>query len=146
MLLDWSVKVVNAKLSSAKRRKITGLIARLVEEYQPEVLVTKRLHSSRSSRTARSAESAISRTSPLHPKSHFCNIPSVKWSHFFSPGERTNKTKLSEMLCQKHPVLRHELRRERNNDNPYYVRMFEAVALGTMAGAKRANMYHRIVE
>lgn len=52
---------------------------------------------------------------------------------FFSPERNINKSKLAELICQRHPVLRHELEREQDNYNPYHVRMFEAVALATMA-------------
>lgn len=133
------MKVVSGKLSPAKRRKIVRLVDRLIQEYEPNILALKKLHSSRSSRTLdrlnREIE-GIAAANDVKLEKH--SIQEIE--QFFMPEERINKMGLAELLCQKHPVLRHELHKEHNNLNPYHIRMFEAVALGTMVEAKTKRM------
>ena len=51
---------------------------------------------------------------------------------FFMGKKRSNKQGLSEVLASRYPVLIPELHKEQENENPYYYRMFEAVALGAI--------------
>jgi hypothetical protein len=51
---------------------------------------------------------------------------------FFYPDARINKRALAEKVAEKYSVLSHELKREKAIINPYYIRMFEAVALGSL--------------
>lgn len=131
VLIEWSVKVVAGPLSQTKRKKIAKLIDRLISEYEPDIIVTKRLHPSRASqvlnRICRDIEAAAIADGIMSER---YSIQEVE--QFFAPGERMNKIHLAELVCKQHPVLHNELNRERDNCNPYYVRMFEAVALGTM--------------
>jgi hypothetical protein len=48
------------------------------------------------------------------------------------PEEKGNKKKLAERIALDYPVLFRELEKEKSNRNPYYVRLFEAVALGSV--------------
>jgi len=41
-----------------------------------------------------------------------------------------NKMKLAQLLALRYPALWHEFNKERNNKNPYYKRIFEAIAIG----------------
>jgi hypothetical protein len=43
-----------------------------------------------------------------------------------------NKRKLAELAASRYPVLAHEARKEKTINNPYQIRMFEAVALGSV--------------
>ena len=49
-LLDWGVKVVAGKTPSGKLGSVRAILRDCVERYDPDVLVIKRLHRSRSSR------------------------------------------------------------------------------------------------
>jgi hypothetical protein len=51
---------------------------------------------------------------------------------FFYPDGRINRRMLAEKVAGKYPVLSYELDREKTIRNPYYIRMFEAVALGSV--------------
>lgn len=135
VLFYWSVKVIRGPLTMAKRRKIAMLIHRVISKYEPDIVVLKNIHSSR---TSRHLDRLCNDVETIAAEN---GIQLVKYSiqeveAFFSPQERINKTTLSELLRQRHPVLRHELFRERNSYNPYHVRMFEAVALAMMAEAR----------
>jgi len=50
---------------------------------------------------------------------------------FLCPDEMANKRDMMGILASRYPVLSYELDRERAIINPYHVRMFEAVALGS---------------
>jgi Holliday junction resolvasome RuvABC endonuclease subunit len=131
VLIDWSIKVISGKLSPSKRLKMSSLIDRLIDEYEPDIISLKKLNPSRSSNYLSQLCSHIETTAVTN------GIIVARYSigeveRFFVPGEQINKLKLAELVCQRHPVLHREMEKERNNLNPYYIRMFEAVALGTM--------------
>lgn len=133
-LIDWSVKVINGKQPQARLNKAIELISSFLAEYQPDVLVLKKLHPSRSSLMLNLLSIRIeelTRTNSIRLAKYSIQEAEV----FHSPNEKINKTNLSELICQKHPVLRHDLQREQSSLNPYYIRMFEAVALGTLVQA-----------
>lgn len=46
-LMDWRIKVLNGKWSREKLKKVTEIISELVDQYEPSVLVIKKLHLSR---------------------------------------------------------------------------------------------------
>ena len=62
-------------------------------------------------------------------KIHEYSIDDLK--AFFYLG-RINERQLAEMITSDYPVLSYELEKEKAIINPYYVRMFEAVALGSI--------------
>ena len=64
-----------------------------------------------------------------------CQYSIEELKNSFCPGERINRRDLTEMVASRYPILSHELDRERTIINPYYVRMFEAVALGAICGS-----------
>lgn len=132
VLLDWSVKVVKSKQSASKRLKMASIIDRLVDGYEPDIIAVKRLHSSRSSQALDQFCHDVETTAAANDI-RFAQYSIDDVEQFFVPEENINKVKLAELICKKHPVLRRELKREKNNLNPYHIRMFEAVALGTMA-------------
>jgi Holliday junction resolvasome RuvABC endonuclease subunit len=47
---------------------------------------------------------------------------------YYCPGRKINKKVLAECVARKYPDLYLELRKEQSNDNPYYHKLFEAVA------------------
>lgn len=129
VLNDWSVKVVCGKRSPEKLDKIMVLIERLIDEHNPDIIVLKKFHSSRSSQYLNVLSKRIENLASGR------NISLTQYSieeieAFYSPGCPINKSDLAELMCQRHPVLRIDYNKERHNTNPYYLRMFEAVALG----------------
>jgi RNase H-fold protein (predicted Holliday junction resolvase) len=130
-LLDWSVKVISGEISRVKLQRMMNLINELISFYEPETIVLKRLHQSRSSKALKQFCSQVERLADSGGiKLSRYSIDEIK--AFFAPGEKINKLRLAELICKKHPVLRRELEKEQDNLNPYHIRMFEAVALATM--------------
>jgi Holliday junction resolvasome RuvABC endonuclease subunit len=129
-LSDWGVKVVSGKTPSGKLASVRAILRDCVERYDPDVLAIKRLHRSRSSRRLNDLVKTIKQLCRRRGiKIYQYSIQDVKGA--LCPPGRANKRKLAEVLAATYPVLAHELQRERQRRNPYHVRMFEAVALGT---------------
>jgi len=108
-----------------------SVISDLTGHHRPNVLSLKEPHPSRSSANL---DRVVSRIRELSKRKglRICQYSMEELGSFFCPGERINRSDLMEIIAEKYPVLAHELDRERTIINPYYVRMFEAVALGSM--------------
>lgn len=130
-LRDWRVKIIKRKGPKEKMKMIKEIVSSFIELYRPNVLAIKRLHSSRSSQNLKQLAARIrefARRKGL--KVYQYSIEDLEV--FFSPEVRINKEKLAEIITSKYSVLIHELKKEKDNQNPYYIRMFEAVALGSV--------------
>jgi Holliday junction resolvasome RuvABC endonuclease subunit len=130
-LRDWGVKVVKGRWSKAKLKKIKEIVLRTIDQYGVNILAVKRLHPSRSSTNLQGlvAElTCLSRRKGL--KIFFYSLQELE--SWFSKGKRINKKTLAVMLAQEYPPLYYELEKERKNRNPYFWRLFEAVALGAV--------------
>lgn len=130
-LMDWGVKNIEGKWSRRKIEKVMSVIADLTGHHRANVLSIKELHPSR---TSVNLDRVVSRIKELSKKRglRICQYSIEEMKDFFCPGERINRRDLTEMVASKYPILSHELDRERTIINPYYVRMFEAVALGSI--------------
>jgi len=130
-LRDWGIKVIKGKWSADKMKKIRSIISGFIERYGPNVLVIKRLHPSRSSANLNHLVSKIKELSKRRGlKVYQYSIKDLET--FFSPKGRINKKQMAEMIALEYPVLFHELKKEKSHKNPYHIRMFEAVALGSI--------------
>jgi len=130
-LRDWGVKNIEGRWSKEKQKRIMAFISSLTEQHKPNALAIKKLHPSRSSPNlnrlvARIKESAERKRLKVYQHS----IKELE--SFFYPDGRINKRALAEKVAEKYSVLSHELKREKTIMNPYYIRMFEAVALGSL--------------
>lgn len=130
-LRDWCIKAIKGKWSKAKFKKVETILSDLMMQYEPNVLAIKKLHPSRTSKKLNRLVA--------HVKA-FCQKKGLKiyqysleeLENFLSPGERINKNQLAEAVASHYPFLFHELAKEQNHKNPYLIRMFEAIALGTV--------------
>lgn len=130
-LRDWGVRVVGGKWSKRKMRKAKGIVSDLVDQYEPDVLAIKKLHSSRGSRDLdRLVDQLIETSKEKGLKVYQYSIGDVE--AFFSPNERINKEKMAEIITAQYPDLSNDLDKEKRHRNPYHIRMFEAVALGSV--------------
>lgn len=128
-LREWDVKSVSGSCSKERMRKAKNIISWFTEHYNPDVLAIKRLHPSRSSTYLNRLVSRI-KQSAKRKGLNICQYSIQDMETFFSGEKQINKQKLAKMLTARYPVLAHEFTKEKRNLNPYYVRMFEAVALG----------------
>jgi Holliday junction resolvasome RuvABC endonuclease subunit len=130
-LLDWRIKTLVGKWSEKKIKKTIEIVSELIDRYAPNVLVIKKLHPSRSSKNLKILSSrikALAKRYRIQVRSY-----SIKeLENFFLSDEKTNKRSLAEKIVYEYPVLGHELEKEKNHKNHYYLKVFEAVALANM--------------
>lgn len=129
-LRDWGLKVFTGTWSAEKTKKILEVVSHLLARYEPTALAIKDLDPARSSPQLRRTvlhikELVEKRGLPIHEYS----IHDL--GRFFSPEKRVNKKQLADILAAEYPVLFSDLNREKGMRNPYRLRMFEAVALGS---------------
>jgi hypothetical protein len=137
-LKDWGVKIIKGKGLKAKMEKVKKEIFFLIDCWRPNVLAIKLLHPSRSSETLNEIVKKIKQIG--RRKGLRIYQYSIKeLEDFFSSKERINKQELAEILVSKYPELLSEYEKERNHKNPYHIRMFEAVALGSVCSHKLGN-------
>jgi len=130
-LLDWGIKVINGRWTRRKRAKVADLISRLIEYYRPNVIVIKKLHPSRSSKNLFClSEEIVHQARKKRLRLRRYSVEDLK-SNFY-PHEKANRRKLAKYLALSYPVLFYELNKEKNSNNLYHLRMFEAVALAVL--------------
>ncbi|TKJ32897.1 MAG: hypothetical protein CEE38_22000 [Planctomycetes bacterium B3_Pla] len=130
-LEDWRVKVIKDKWSKEKLQQVKTLVRSYIERYEPGALAIKRLHRSRSSANLNQLIGTIKQLSKRKGLK-ICEYSIKDLETFFYPEGKTNKRKLAEVISSKYPALSHEFKKERTNKNSYYIRMFEAVAIGAV--------------
>jgi Holliday junction resolvasome RuvABC endonuclease subunit len=129
-LRDWGVKVIAGRWSREKLERIRDLISRLIEDYQVNFLAIKRFHSSRSSKALKELIRMIKRLAK-RKNLKFFQFPIEELKRVFLQ-EKGNKKDLAEAIVEHYPFLFAELEKEKRAKNPYRLRMFEAIALGSL--------------
>ena len=130
-LREWFIKIFKGKWSGEKRHTILAAILTLMDRYEVSVLALKRLHPSRSSRNLDSLVSAIKREMDRRGLDvHEYSIKQMERS-FCTEGKVTRRN-MAEQVVREYPVLFNEFEKEKRHRNPYYARLFEAVALGSV--------------
>lgn len=136
-LADWRIFVLTGD-QREKLAKAGRLIGKLITDHSPDLLALKKLHRSRCSKPLERLDRALrnlARSRSVATSEHSIQEIEV----FLLSDERPNKRKLSQAVCQCHPILNHNYNREENNLNPYYTRVFEAVALAMVAQSTVGN-------
>lgn len=127
-LLDWRIKVFKGKWSKEKISKILEILNEYTELYEINTISLKRLHPSRSSKNLKLLVSRIKALAKRNGiKVHQYSIKELE--KFFLNDEKLNKKNLAEKIALEYPVLNHEFEKENSHKNPYFIKMFEAVAL-----------------
>lgn len=140
-LLDWGVRVAKEKWSRQKMERVIGTITKLIEQYRPDAMAIKKLHTSHTSRSlSRLADEIACLAKIKRLKLYQYSIGEIE--SFFCPDERINKRKLAEIVSSAYPVLCREMEKEKNLRNSYHLRMFEAVALGSICFNQLESYYH----
>jgi Holliday junction resolvasome RuvABC endonuclease subunit len=138
--MEWRLKGLKGKGIKKKLPKLREILSALIEFYHPTILSIKKLHPSRSSANLDMLAAEIK---------SFCRRRGLKvFSYsiqeleaFFGPAERINKKRLAEMIVSECPALADELKRERRNRNPYFIRLFEAVAIGLVCYHQNRDIF-----
>jgi len=127
-LRDWRIKVFQEKWSVDKIKKIKKTIFGLIEDYEPNILAIKRLHPSRSSKNLKCLTAWI-RESCRRKRLKVFQYSIKEMEKYFLSGEKLNKMNLVKAVASEYQELVHEFEKEKKNKNPYFQRLFEAVAL-----------------
>ena len=128
-LREWRLKGLEGKGMPKKKKKVNEILSALIDRYGPNILAIKKLHPSRCSvHLVKLAAEIRDYCSKRGMKISSYSIGDLE--DFLFPGERINKTRLAQSLAANFPALKHEWIREEQNRNPYFIRLFEAVALG----------------
>jgi Holliday junction resolvasome RuvABC endonuclease subunit len=133
-LLDWGLRVNHAKTPRGRIRVGVQIFRETIHRFQPATLALKRLHSSRTSTSLDRLTDLIKELSRRRKLTvHQYSITQLKKA--LCPKRRCNKRELAAAMVAMHPVLSRDLQKEMTNpdpEHPYYLRMFEAVALGVV--------------
>jgi Holliday junction resolvasome RuvABC endonuclease subunit len=125
----WAIKVLKGVWSKGKIKKAKAILSDLIDRYDVNVLAIKKLHPSRSSKNLDRLATIIKEFSKRKGlKVYQYSLKDVK--DFFSLGTKINKRQMAELIVTQYPFLGHPFEKEKRNRNPYFIRMFEAIALG----------------
>lgn len=112
-------------------KKILRTISRRVDQHDINALAIKKLHRSRSSQNLKLLARRIKDLARRRRiKVYEYSIKEMEAA--ILPDEKANKKIMAEKTVSRYPVLYNEFNRETNSRNPYYIRLFEAVALGSV--------------
>jgi Holliday junction resolvasome RuvABC endonuclease subunit len=129
-LLDWRIKTLEGRWSEKKIKKAIWVVSELIERYEPNVFVIKKLHQSRRSenllRLMNKVKSFVRRKGL---KIHQYSIKEIE--KCFVEGGKLNKGNLIKAMVKLYPALHSDLKIEHSHKNRYHIRMFEAVALAS---------------
>jgi hypothetical protein len=134
-LRDWRVRSFNGKWSRGKERKIVIFLKDYLDRWQPQLVLTKEIDSSRSSSALNLLAAwltAFLKARGIRSKRY----PIGSIVSWVTGREKESRRAIGEELGRRFPALGHELRKEKAGRNPYYQRMFEAVALGSIRFGK----------
>jgi len=130
-LREWQVKDIRSDSNKDAIKKVEGFLNRFIDYYKIDVLVLKKLHPSRSSEKLDLLVSKI-KTLAKEKKLNTYEYSIQEMEVFLCEDRRFNKLNLAQAVTCKHPGLLYEFRKEQYNKQPYYMPMFEAVALGQL--------------
>ena len=127
-LVEWKVKTFKQKWCNGKQKAILAIIAKLIEYYDVKAISLKKIDPLKSSKHLDSLIDAIENLGV--DKGIFVKRYSLTDLDYANrSGKRDGKVKLTERIVKKHPELKNEYLKERNNRREYYTKMFEAIAM-----------------
>lgn len=130
-LREWVIKTFKGEWSETKKEKIVSAIERIILQYDVQVLAIKRSHPARMSKNLNSLVSEIQDLAKRE-NIQICEYSVKQLEQVICASGRRNKAKLAAEIIKLYPELFYEYEKEAENRNKYYVRLFEAVALGSV--------------
>ncbi|WAC07986.1 MAG: hypothetical protein OS130_01945 [Thermodesulfobacteriota bacterium] len=131
-LKDLRIKVIEGREFKEKLKKTKAILSDLIARYEPNILAIKKLHPSRSSQNLNRLATRLKEFSKQKRLKVF-EFPMKDLEKFLSIEKSIkNKRELQEAVVSRYPFLVNELSKEKKNKNSYFVRMFEAIALGVV--------------
>ena len=124
-LVEWRVKTFREKWSRDKEGAILSIIEKICAYYEIQVVSIKKIDPLYSSPQLERLQQTIVRMA----KRRHIKVVQYSLSDLDFEKRNTVKESISEHVANRHPELRQELLRERNNRREYYTKMFEAIAM-----------------
>ncbi len=137
-LKDWRTKALKGPWSKEKLKNTLSIVSAWIDRYEPEILVVKKLHPSRSSKSLDTLAGKVEQRG-LKDGLTVRRYSIKELEAFLCHDAPKNKRNLAEAVAARYPELYVELMTERVRKNPYHIRMFEAVALGAMCASELDN-------
>ncbi len=128
-LREWRMKSLQGLAAENRSAKVMDILAGFIDRYQPAALAIKRLHPSRSS-AALNLMAADIRDYCQRRGLKIYDYAIGELENALLPDGQTNKKELAKAIVAIYPELAPELKREESHRNAYFVRLFEAAALG----------------
>ena len=129
-LMDWRIKVLGGKWSEGKKEKAIEIVSAFIARYEPNILAIKKLHPLRRTENLLRLSNWIKKFARRRKISIFqYSIKEIE--RYFVEDQKLNKRNLIDAIMKLYPMLHHDHKKEQTHKNPYYFRMFEAVALAS---------------
>ncbi len=130
-LIYWGIKVLKGEWSREKMRRTENILSDLIDQYDVTMLMLKKLHPSRSSRHLNSLVTLIERLAKKKGVGlRLYTLPDLQ--NFLAPDIRVTKLDMADLVSARYRFLIPYVEGERNHKHPYFIRMFEAIAAGTL--------------
>ena len=129
-LRQWQVRSIRSQSPKAARQKATAFLDRFMDQYPTDVLALKMLHPSRSSKQLDRLTDEIKDFAKAKKRRLYAY--SLEELEAFLCNEHFTKQHLVRAVVKQYPGLLYEYRKEQYNRGAYYMRVFEAVALGQL--------------
>jgi hypothetical protein len=139
-LREWRLKVLSGRKPKERIQRAKEIVSEFIERSESNILAVKELHPSRSSANLRKLTAKI-KAYCRGRKMKIFSYTLKDLESFFGPAEKINKKRLAEFIVSEYPALQYELKHEQRNKNPYFLRLFEAVALGLVCYQKNKDYF-----
>jgi Holliday junction resolvasome RuvABC endonuclease subunit len=127
-LVEWKVMTFKQMWSADKRKAILVTIDKLCDYHGIQVLVIKKVDPLRSSPDLDSLVAAIVRQAERRPiKVKLYSLSDLDYN--IQTDKKQTKEGIREQVANRHPELKNDYLKERNNRREYYTKMFEAIAM-----------------
>jgi Holliday junction resolvasome RuvABC endonuclease subunit len=127
-LVEWKVMTFKQMWSADKRKAILATIDKLCDYHGIQVLVVKTVDPLRSSPDLDTLVAAIVRQAERRPiKVKLYSLSDLDYN--IQTGKKQTKEGIREQVANRHPELKNDYLKERNNRREYYTKMFEAIAM-----------------
>lgn len=126
-LVEWQVKTFKGSWSQEKLSLILGMIQGLCEFFSVDTIALKAVSPLRSSpHLVKLTNQIITLSDNIQVSLLQLSIHDLKWNA--GRHGKNSIAELMEFMTEQYPVLKRAYLKERNNLNPYYLKMFEAIA------------------
>jgi len=129
-LYDWAMRVVKGSSVQEKEKSVERIILEYVDRYRINTVVIKKLHPHRASSNLRQLIEKIRRTAS-QGKIAILELSIEEMKTVLLSCESGSRRLVMNEVVERYPFLHAEAERMRRGKNPYLIRMFEAVGLGT---------------